>query len=40
MDIRFAFKNEITQAQQKMLNVVNKECFGFDDTEINLNSLK
>ncbi len=35
MDIRFAFKNEITQAQQEMLNVVNKECFGFDDTEIN-----
>lgn len=35
MHIKFAFKNEITQAQQIMINAVNKKCFGFDDTEIN-----
>ena len=34
MDIKFVFKNEITEAQQIMINVVNKTCFGFDDTEI------
>ena len=34
MDIKFVFKNEITEAQQIMINVVNKTCFGFDETEI------
>lgn len=35
VDIKFVFKNEITETQKVMLNAVNKVCFGFDDTEIN-----
>lgn len=34
-DIKFAFKNEITETQKAMLNAINKVYFGFDDTEIN-----
>lgn len=30
MDIRFAFKNEITQAQQKMLCLAYLEAYYFD----------
>lgn len=35
MNIKFVLKSELTEAQQKMINTVNKTCFGFDETEIN-----